>query len=401
APAIYGGTGNQVGREYPRKMLDRTLDRTTGFRLMGQRFAVDSYAMGRLVFPTVGNLRGWKWGHLGILPFTCVERPGGARRGFPRGLDVMALLGSSRARELLTELGDDAYGKADAGENLLKYSVAFDRLKTELDALSDADWNRNAYWSWLHALKPLMAKFGEGYPTFMTTQAWRDKSLTTALASWAQLRHDTILYAKQSNTPTDSEHLPVEGYVEPVPEFYARMLALTQMTRKGLADMKVADGPAIDRLMGLEAMIARLLNISIKELAHKELTEDDYQYIRNFATHLNRIAFIVRMQKAGIDTSIGVPGSRDDTPNRTSLIADVHTDGNSRQVLEEATGNVDLIIVCYRQPDGRLVLGVGPVLSYYEFKQPMDKRLTDEAWRKMLKAKPPARPEWMKSYLEQ
>ncbi|HHH75661.1 MAG TPA: DUF3160 domain-containing protein, partial [Phycisphaerae bacterium] len=91
---------------------------------------------------------------------------------------------------------------------------------------------------------------------------------------------------------------------------------------------------------------------------------------------------------------------RGSNPNRTTMVADVHTDGNSRQVLEEATGNVDLILVCYRQPDGRIVMGVGPVLSYYEFKQPMSNRLTDEAWRKMLKSNPPEQPEWTKSYLK-
>jgi len=383
-PAIYGGTGNQAGTESLRK----TLDKTTGFRLMGRRFMVDSYAMGRLVFPTVGNLTG---GLGGKAPFTSVPMQGGVLRGFPRGLDVMALLGSSRARELLTELGDDAYGTAEEGATLLKYSVAFDQLKAEFGALSDADWNRNAYWSWLHALKPLIAKFGAGYPTFMTTQAWRDKSLTTALASWAQLRHDTILYAKQSSTKpwgVPQPPKPVEGYVEPVPEFYARMLALTQMTRKGLADMKVADGPGIKRLEALEQMLARLLDISIKELANKELTPDDYKYIRNFAGTLR-------------DITVKDGGGRGYTPHRTTMIADVHTDSNSKQVLEEATGHVDQIVVCYRQPDGRLVLGVGPALSYYEFKQPMSNRLTDEAWRKMLRTKPPARPEWMKSYLKQ
>ncbi|MDY6822077.1 MAG: DUF3160 domain-containing protein [Deferribacterota bacterium] len=30
----------------------------------------------------------------------------------------------------------------------------------------------------------------------MNTDAWQLKELTTALASWSQLRHDTILYAK-------------------------------------------------------------------------------------------------------------------------------------------------------------------------------------------------------------
>ena len=44
-------------------------------------------------------------------------------------------------------------------------------------------------------------------------------------------------------------------------------------------------------------------------------------------------------------------------------------------------------------------LAAGPELSYYEFKHPMSDRLTDEAWREMLKTNPPERPPWVYSYL--
>jgi hypothetical protein len=65
-------------------------------------------------------------------------------------------------------------------------------------------------------------------------------------------------------------------------------------------------------------------------------------------------------------------------------------------VLEEGVGYVDLILVAYIVPDGRIIVGAGPVLSYYEFKQPMDDRLTDDMWRGMLRSNPPERPEWVK-----
>ena len=47
---------------------------------------------------------------------------------------------------------------------------------------------------------------------------------------------------------------------------------------------------------------------------------------------------------------------------KTTLVADVHTDQNSGSVLEEGTGHVGLGCFVYRQPDGRLVLGAGPVV---------------------------------------
>ena len=56
----------------------------------------------------------------------------------------------------------------------------------------------------------------------MRTEAWQRKQLQTQLASWAELRHDTVLYAKQSYTAGVKCEYPT-GYVEPYPETYARI----------------------------------------------------------------------------------------------------------------------------------------------------------------------------------
>jgi len=87
----------------------------------------------------------------------------------------------------------------------------------------------------------------------------------------------------------------------------------------------------------------------------------------------------------------GVIQDVDDKAKKTTIVADVHTDGNTGQVLEEGSGYVKLIIVAYKVPDGRILVGAGPVMSYYEFKHPMQNRLTDEDWREMLNSNPPER----------
>jgi len=369
-PEIYGGLGDIEGPPAAiadEKTLAEALAKTQGMRLMGQRYIPDSFMMGKLVYPTVGPFTGQG------SPFTMVVSRGGKVRGFPRGLDVMAILGSGRARHWLGELGDDAYQR---------YGAKLGDLRKRFDAVDRAGWNRNMYWSWLYTLKALLTDATSGCPTFMQTDAWADKQLSAALASWSQLRHDTILYAKQSYTmvagAAPMRPKMVEGYVEPVPEFYARLLALTRMTLKGLDDMKVLDARARRRLASLEAVVARLLALSQQELAGKALTADDYAFIRSFGDRLK--GAVAGVKSDGLETTI---------------VADVHTDGNSRQVLEEGTGYLHLMVVVYPMPDGGLVAGVGPVLSHYEFKQPMSNRLTDEAWKAMLRGgKAPALPEW-------
>jgi len=59
---------------------------------------------------------------------------------------------------------------------------------------------------------------------------------------------------------------------------------------------------------------------------------------------------------------------------------------------------VDLIVVAYKVPDSGILIGAGPVMSYYEFKQPMQDRLTDEEWRDTLGSNPPERPEWTSNF---
>jgi len=79
---------------------------------------------------------------------------------------------------------------------------------------------------------------------------WENKDLVTALSSWAQLRHDTILYVKQSYTravmmdsfisapfePLDAKYY---GYVEPNPELFARAKFITEFLIQGLEEQGV------------------------------------------------------------------------------------------------------------------------------------------------------------------
>jgi len=381
-PAIYSGSGESgtldpdalKGKPSP-ELLEKTLAKTQGFRFMGQRFVPDSYVMGQLVFPTVNA-------YTGESPPEEVFTNEGGLRAFPRGLDVMALLGSKRAGKHLVDQGDSAYtGFADT----------FEKLEEEFASIADPEeWNINLYWSWLYCLKGLLENYPEGYQKYMTTPPWLDKQLNAALGSWSQLRHDTILYVKQSYTMLAASAVPRQpkefpGYVEPVPRFYARLLALTRLTRKVLSDMNVLDDAADQRLKDTDKLLSRLMDISIREVENKPLDSDDERWIKHFDQSL-------KVACCGHDADA----------MKTTLIADVHTDQNSGMVLEEGTGRIGLLLVANRLPDGAIGLAAGPVFTYYEFKHPMSDRLTDEKWREMLRRSPDQlsgkKPRFIRSY---
>ena len=209
-------------------------------------------------------------------------------------------------------------------------------------------------------------------------------------------------------------HAPARGYVEPIPEFYNRLLALTKMTGKGLKNLLTSEEqeqiipssyffyPLFQDVQDeikkhdifdeLSLVIKKLLEISKKELENKELNKDEYQFIDYFGDVSSNL--IETLLKGGeVGDIVGM-----DEILKSTVVADVHTDGNSKEVLEEGVGKIKAMVVAYQLPDKRILIGVGPVFSYYEFKQPMDNRLTDEAWKLMLKNNPPPEPEWVKSF---
>ncbi len=175
---------------------------TKGFRFMGQRFTLDAYVFGQVIWRKVGT----------------DTKP----RGLPKGLDFMAAMGSEEAYDILKEMGENQYAN---------YDTQLAKVRKEIAGLQTDSWTQNLYWSWLYALQPLLAPKDTRYPAFMQTQAWTRKDLHTALGSWTELKHDTILYAKQvmAEMGGGGAEQPPHSYVEPNPEAYARLLALAAM----------------------------------------------------------------------------------------------------------------------------------------------------------------------------
>jgi hypothetical protein len=219
----------------------------------------------------------------------------------------------------------------------------------------------------------------------MTNSAWTRKGLNTVLGSWTELKHDTILYAKQvmaemGGGPPET----IKGYVEPEPEFYARVAALIGMTRDGLLARGLLEKPAdesakseYNTLNDLYNLALDLKRISEKELQGQALTEDEYALIQYYGGRLENIT----MSAADEDEN-GNKGDLNDQD--AALVADVATGGPlANEALEEGTGRIMEIYVVV-PVEGKLVLARGGIYSQYEFVQPTSDRLTDEQWREIV-----------------
>jgi hypothetical protein len=206
--------------------------------------------------------------------------------------------------------------------------------------------------------------------------------------------------------------VPPKGYVEPVPEFYARLAALAQMTHRGLDERGLVPelrGSGDDSELALAvAALADLgeLSLELKAMAEKELTgrplsEEEYSRIRFYGGELERFTFAAADEGGAGD---GIPMTEEEP--QAAVIADVHTDpdpncdggSDDAVVLEEAIGRIFAIYVVV-PIEGELIIAKGGVFSYYEFPWPADDRLTDEKWREMLdKGEAPPLPEWTTSF---
>lgn len=305
------------------------------------------------------------------------------KRPIPTGVDVFAVFGSERAEELL----DEIY-KPNLQWN--EYQKHFDILKNKFRKQTIQEQTSNQYNAWLYCLKSLTTRLEAGYPLFMRNTAWEDKSLSTALGSWAEIRHDTILYGKQSGTECGGGEEPPElmGYVEPNPEFYNRLYWLVVMTKYNLSSRDMLNSNMNHKLEDFEEMLLFLKTCSDKELNGEDLSMEEQYTILTYGGTLEYISSSI----AEADNWFLVES---DTDRNMAVIADVHTSGNV--YLEEGVGTAAEIYVAIPQ-HGKIYLTRGAVFDFYEFTS--EERLTDETWQDTIKQAPPQRPPFTNSFMD-
>jgi hypothetical protein len=264
-------------------------------------------------------------------------------------------------------------------------------MKAKFAALPDSVWRSNMYYAWLWTQNSLTGEYGAGYPAFMRNAAWQDKSLATALGSWAEMRHDTILYAKPSAAEMGGDfHETIPSYVEPNPELYNRLLWLTSYARDNLSARGILPENMQYACNGFEYLLTLLRDCSLKELRGEDLTADEYDSLLTYGGLLESLTMDC-VEDASHWFLI-----ESETDRNMAVVADVHT-AHPGGYLEEAVGTAAEIYVVAPM-GGRLWLTRGAVFDYFEFVS--QKRLTDAEWQAMLREAAPARPPFTSNYME-
>lgn len=246
------------------KYTDSTAPAGRQFRFMGQRYSFDAESLQNLMEP--------------------IQRP------VPSGLDVVASLGSERAEEIL-----DKYYQPKIKWN--KYEYNLNLLRQKQEGFTTDDWQKDLYKGWLWTIKSSAANYEktDGMPKFMRSEKWTDKNIHTALGSYAELKHDTILYMKQAVAEMGGGpdlSIPY-NYVEPNAEVYANLKWLTEYTKEHLRIRNMLNEQSANVLDSIIEMQEVLMNVSVKELTNQEITAEENDMLYTYGGRIDSMVQIM------------------------------------------------------------------------------------------------------------
>ena len=352
------------------------------FQMFGQVFTLDSLLLSHSVFDSI------------------IFEEEKQRRMMPTSLDVAAALGNDHAVRLL----EPELRKWNYSANLLAG-------RDFVDQLEPGFWNDNIYHRWLDALRTLDDQpASANLPEVMRRPVWHAKQLQTQLASWSELRHDNVLYAKQSYTSVFGCQYP-DGFVEPYPKLYRKLGELATATATRLGGLKIqSDQPGMqqqqqrmqDRQISFLHRFAEIMDqlevIALRELEAQPMTNEQRRFIE---TTIDRRGSLPNGSgsKPHYDGWYCQLLYNEDKPSSWNpTIVDVHTDPSGHEALHVGVGDVNFAVIAVDNQND-VAAYVGPVYSYYEFIRPAEQRLNDQQWQQLISLdKLPPRPGWTNSF---
>jgi hypothetical protein len=325
-------------------------------RIMGTRFVTDELLLQNLVYPHVGT----------------AARP----RTLPLAVDLASAFGGQFSAKVMKAKGAPTYA------NYVSQMQADQQAVAKRPA---EQWGSTVYDAWLYALQPMFTPHGSAFPDYMRSDAWSAKDLQSGLGSYTELKHDTILFAKQlvAEAGGDFSNRNPLNWVEPDPVAFERLAAGADLMKRGLARRGLLTHESAG-LLGTEIGLLRFLGTTARaELAGTPISAAANKRLRSVGDALSAIWWRTS-ERSNPDPSI---------PDQSAVVADIATSPNA--ILELGTGEVQTIYVLVPGRNGTFELARGGVYSYYEFTTPPAERLTDAQWRAMLATgTTPAPPGW-------
>lgn len=342
-----------------------SLPLSRSFALFGQRYVLDSHVFSNVVYDRING-------------------DAGKLRLMPNPLDVgFAALGNDHAGALLH---DELASFESTG-----YPTALAQMRALADGHGADYWKGSLYTAWLGALRQLspasIADHADTDSLFPVarTEAWSRRLLSTQLSSWAELRHDTILYAKQSYSSGAACNFP-DAYVDPYPGFFSALSGYAARGKQLVNALELTNTQLSTKIASYFELLAdvseTLRSIAENERAGAELTPEMLAFVNDAV----KVGFSC-VDDAPVETGWYKKLFFDlaDSANMKPTIADVHTQPTDQdgtlvgRVLHVGTAAPQEMVVIAEGCTGARAY-VGFTTSYRERITENFKRLDDQAW---------------------
>lgn len=359
-------------------------------RLFPQRFAYDAWVTTETTSPRLPPV-------------------GDSARLMASPYEVAFALGSDRALEGLRGEMDEPYAAA------LPERLA--AVRQTMQTVTPLELDETIYDHWLSALMVVgKTDLDERLPRVLRTAAWHDHRLETMLASWAELRHDTVLVVEQSEAVFGCQY--PQGYVEPLPELYRQLDQAVAHLAALYEDGALAKSYVARTLPGwskhFHATMERLARLSEQQLRGEPMSAEDLAFMNHTVDRHANDGYggtrsydgwypalywslgwtLERRKERGLGGTYPHIAGGESEP----IVVDVHTDAEHDKVLEVGTGHPELLVVVIDQGDDVSVYG-GPASSFYAFERSATDRMTDQQWETAIQEHAlPSRPGFAKAY---
>ncbi len=339
------------------------------FSMLGQRPTVDAFVFGNVVFPMI---------------------QGGTRRMLPESMDILFALGNDAAYHLL-ENHLNAFG----------YETNIASCRYLFDNMNDKAWESSLYNLWIQALRTLNPpKDRSNLPNFMQAAAWQHKNMNTQLSSWAELRHLTVLYVKQSYTGIPICDFP-DFFIGPNAEYFEILAKLNSKIIELLTMIYQYSHQDLNIFMLRNSfeikqeIFEKMESFAEKQQQGKSLADEDIAYLKNMVfvhnetcVHDNKVIEgwiydLFNLSAEVVPYNAEYPG---ESLKPTKVTTDVHTSPSDEfenivgWVKHAATGDQNFCSIVTNNCNGNLTTYTGVVNSYYEYVTDDFQRDTDEEW---------------------
>ena len=344
---------------------DDAKDMTAGFVFFGEKFTIDSYLFDLM---TAGSAE---------VEYAYMPNKQTA-------LIVPEVLeNNSDAAQMVDLWMNTRMVKWDLFENseLAQYSsyngVKQDAIEKIRKEVTNPSIMNTVYHLWINMLGYLINEPEENAPYFKLDPVYKLKNLVTYMGSYTELKHDTLLYVKQSYAELwwggNAEcSIEVNPPLLPVPKWYIEadidvINQLIELNNQTKSDFSELDNYILNNFVEFDEFLNHLKRILIQQMNNEVISDEDFEWMRTAFDKLSNITFPVWVS--------GVTQKE----MRAALIADIFT-SEWWNPLYEAVGRPALMLVMIDDANGKRIAR-GPIFTHYEFYDSDD--VVDAKWSRL------------------